>query len=181
VADLTQSAPFVGLTLPVKHGRAQLAGLPVGPMFSIAPFAGARDGVAQRLGGFPDPGQITQTAAGPLVWAGRETAFLFGTPPDLTGLAGVTDQSDGWAGLRLTGQDATAVLARLLALDLDSLPPGAGLRAQLNHLPVLLIHPVAEVFDLWSYRSMAGTMLHEIEGAMRGLAARRMLTGQDQG
>jgi len=181
VADLNPTPPFAGLPLPLNHGETRCHALPDGPITAIAPFPGMTDAVARALGGFPAPGQTLDTPAGPLVWAGREMAFLFGRPQDLpdltslTGLAAVTDQSGGWAGLRLSGPDAGAVLARLVALDLDRLTPPASARAQLNHLPLLLIHPEPGVHDLWSYRSMAGTLVHELDSAMRGLAARRAI------
>lgn len=173
MADLTETAPFAGLALPLERGACRLAALPMGPIAAIAPFPGRTAAVAARLGGFPEPGALLATQAGRLAWAGRETAFLFGAAPDLAGLAAVTDQSDGWAGLRLDGQDAAGVLARLAALDLAALAPGAALRAQLNHLPLLLIHPAAETYELWSFRSMAGTLAHDLAEAMTAVAARR--------
>ena len=45
----------------------------------------------------------------------------------LGGLAAVTDQSDAWAGLRLAGDAAREVLARLVPLDLG---PGLSRRAR---------------------------------------------------
>jgi sarcosine oxidase subunit gamma len=173
VAELRETAPFAGLHLPLTLGAVTAAALPMAQVHAVAPYPGRAADVAGRLGGFPAPGQVLDTPAGRLVWAGREAAFLWGTAPDLAGLAAVTDQSDGWAGLRLEGADAAEVLARLVPVDLATLGPPAAIRSQLNHLPLLLIHPAAEVFELWSYRSMAGTLVHEGEGAMRGLAARR--------
>lgn len=175
VAELREQAPFAGLDLPVTAGTCRLSALPPGPITAIAPYPGQTRAVAERLGGFPAPGGLLDTPAGPLAWAGRETAFLFGPAPDLSGLAAVTDQSDGWAGLRLEGEDAPHVLARLVALDLDALDAPAATRAQLNHMPLLLIHPRTGLWELWSYRSMAGTMRHELAEAMTRLAARRAL------
>ncbi len=88
----------------------------------------------------------------------------------------MTDQSDGWAGLRLEGPDAAEGLARLVPVDLAALAPPSAIRSQINHLPLLLIHPAPEVFDLWSFRSMAGTLVHEVQAALTGLAARRART-----
>lgn len=173
MAELRETSPFAGLELPVALGQARIAALPMGRIQSIAPWPGAEATVAERLGGFPEPGQVIDTAAGRLAWAGRAMALLFGTAPDLAGLAAVTDQSDGWAGLALEGADAAAVLARLVPLDLAAMVPPSCARSQLNHLPLLMIHPAPERFELWSYRSMAGTLVHEVEAAMRGVAARR--------
>jgi hypothetical protein len=175
VADLIETPPLAGQALPLTRGEAQLSALPPGPIHAIAPFPGQAAAVADLLGGFPRPGQVLSTPAGMLVWAGRETAFLFGPAPDLRGLAAVTDQSDGWAGLRLSGADAAAVLARLVPLDLDRLPAGSSARSLLNHQPLLLIHAEPGEYHLWSYRSMAATMVHEIETSMTRVAARRTL------
>ena len=175
MADLTPTPAFAGLTLPVRHGGCTLSALPLGPLTAIAPYPGQAAAVAARLGGFPEPGQVIATPAGRLAWAGRAAAFLFGSAPDLGGLAAVTDQSDGWAGLRLEGFDGLAVLSRLVPVDLATLQPPASLRSQLNHLPLLLIHAGPAVWELWSYRSMAGTLHHELVQAMAGVAARRAL------
>jgi sarcosine oxidase subunit gamma len=170
---LRETSPVAGLPLPLELGAARLTALPMGTLHAIAPWPGAERAVADRLGGFPEPGQVIDTASGRLAWSGRAAALLFGAAPDLAGLAAVTDQSDGWAGVRLDGADAVAVLARLVPLDLAALVPPAAARSQLNHLPLLLVHPAPEMFELWSYRSMAGTLVHELEAAMRGVAARR--------
>jgi sarcosine oxidase subunit gamma len=75
-------------------------------------------------------------------------------------------------GLRLSGPDAVEVLSRLVPLDLAQMPPRTSARSLLNHMPLLLIRG-DEGFEVWSYRSMAGTLLHELATAMRGVAARR--------
>lgn len=173
MADLGETPPFAGLHLPLALGLARAEALPMAQVHAIAPYPGRMAEVAARLGGFPAPGQLIRLPAGRMAWAGRETAFLWGTPPELDGLAAVTDQSDGWAGLRLSGADAAEVLARLVPIDLAGLAPPAAIRSMLNHLPLLLLQPAVEDYELWSYRSMAGTLVHEVAAAMRGLAARR--------
>lgn len=176
MAELSAHAPFDDPDLPLSLGECRLEALPMGRILSVAPYPGCEAAVADRLGGFPAPGEVRASGAARLVWAGRELAFLF-DPEDrqgegLEGLAAVTDQSDGWAGLRLSGTDAAEALARLVPLDLAAMPTGGSARSLLNHMPLLLIRTDAG-FELWSFRSMAGTMLHEIGTAMRGVAARR--------
>jgi sarcosine oxidase subunit gamma len=177
------------MSLPFRLGETMLEALPEGRILSVAPYPGHEAETAARLGAFPAPGECLALGGGRLVWAGRAMAFLF-DPDDpqeeeslagrLTGLAAVTDQSDGWAGLRLSGADAPDVLARLVPLDLALMPEGASARSLLNHAPLLLIRR-DDSFEIWSFRSMAGTILHEVETAMRAVAARRGPAGPGAG
>lgn len=151
--------------LPVTHGRATLAEFDPGPVTAIAPYPG------RIVPGFPAPGQVL----GPMVWAGRGMAFLLGTPaPDLGAEAAVTDQSDGWVWVMLSGPDAVAVLARLCPLDLRlaAFPPGTSARTMLQHLGALIIRDAPDSFRIAAFRSMARTLKHEIEAAMSAVAAR---------
>jgi sarcosine oxidase subunit gamma len=176
VPDLTSSLPFHVASLPNLPGSCRLEALPQSRILSVAPYPGREDEAARRLGAFPAPGEVHVLGAARLVWAGRGMAFLLnpaeGQGDGLAGIAAVTDQSDGWAGLRLSGPDAEEVLARLVPLDLAPMTPPASVRSLLNHMPLLLIRG-DEGFEVWSYRSMAGTLLHELATAMRGVAARR--------
>jgi sarcosine oxidase subunit gamma len=180
VADLAETAVFDGASLPLALGAGLLEALPAVPILSIAPYPGHEDEATKALGGFPAPGDCLALGGGRLVWAGRAMAFLF-DPDDLSeqglagrlaGVAAVTDQTDGWAGLRLSGDDAIDVLARLVPLDLAQMADGRSARSLLNHAPLLLIRR-DDAFEIWSFRSMAGTILHEVEAAMRAVAARR--------
>jgi sarcosine oxidase gamma subunit len=49
---------------------------------------------------------------------------------------------------------------------------GHALRSQLGHMPLHITHLKSGGFRLLSFRSMAGTMVHEIQRAMDHLAAR---------
>ena len=63
--------------------------------------------------GFPAPNRVLAAGGARIAWAGREAALLIGAAaPDLGAAAAVTAQEDGWAGLRLTGPAAAAVLRR---------------------------------------------------------------------
>jgi heterotetrameric sarcosine oxidase gamma subunit len=180
VADLIVTDPWAGLGLPFSVDGCRLDASPPGPIWSVAPYPGRISEVTAALGGsglgFPAPGQVIAAGAARIVWAGRETAFLIGAPPPagLEAQAALTDQSDGWAGLSLTGERSVAVLARLLPLDLraTSFPPGRSARGLLNHMPCLILRDTDAAFDLLVFRSMAGTAVHEVTDAMRGVAAR---------
>jgi sarcosine oxidase subunit gamma len=181
VAELIATGPFDGLSLPRTAGACAVAAHDPGPLASVAPFAGQAAAVAAALEplglAFPGPGGVAAGRNGArLVWTGRGQAFLMGAaPPDaLRAAAAVTDQTDGWAALRVEGRAAADVLARLVAIDLRpaALPPGRAARVLLNHMPAILIREGDNAFTLLVFRSMARTALHEIDAAMRMVAAR---------
>lgn len=155
---------------PVTHADTTLEEVNLGPITSIACFPGTLAEVTARLGAFPAPNRVS----GALVWTGPEQAFLLGAPaPDLTGIAAVTDQTGGWAALRLSGPKAAEALMRLYPLDLRPahFPPGTCARAPLGHMQSVLIAEEAG-FLLLVFRSMARTAWHEVEAALDALAAR---------
>ena len=183
MADLTVTEATDGLGLPLAMGDCTLSAQAPGTAWLIAPYPGrvAACSAALALLGlrFPAPGQGLAAGGRRIVWAGRDQAFLFGAaPPEgLAEHAALTDQSDGWAGLRLQGPDAEAVLARLVPLDLriGAFPEGHVARSLLGHMPLLIQRTGAETFALMTYRSMAGSAVQEIAHALKAVAARRRL------
>ena len=87
----------------------------------------------------------------------------------------MTDQTGGWAALRLTGPMAAEALMRLVPLDLRKF----GSRSGGPRAP----GPYADGadagrddgFTILVFRSMARTAWHEIEAALKMLAARKAL------
>jgi sarcosine oxidase subunit gamma len=141
----------------------------VGQITSIACFPGTLAEVSAKLGAFPAPNTVT----GNLIWTGPEQAFLLGAAPDLAGLAATTDQTGGWAALRLKGPKAADALMRLYPLDLRAthFPPDTCARSPLGHMQSILIHE-SDGFLILVFRSMARTAWHEIETALHALDAR---------
>ena len=155
----------------VNLAETTLAEVELGPITSIACFPGQRTKVAKALGPFPEP----DSHADGLCWTGPDQAFLIGRPaPDLTGIAAVTDQSGGWAAMRLTGPAAAEALARLVPLDLRRFGPGQAARTPIGHMQMVLMGQ-DEGFLILVFRSMARTAWHEIETALKMVAARRAL------
>ncbi len=155
----------------VTHAATTLAEADLGQITSIACFPGQQAEVSRALGGFPAP----NTHADGLCWTGPDQAFLIGRPaPELTGLAAVTDQSGGWAALRLTGPAAAEALMRLVPLDLRKVGAGQAARAPLGHMQMVLMGQ-RDGFLILVFRSMARTAWHEIEVALKMLAARKAL------
>jgi sarcosine oxidase subunit gamma len=178
VPDLIAKSPFAGRA-PLTLAQATLTGADLGQITSVAPFRGREKLLAKALKAlglaFPAPGRISAHGTARLVWTARDQAFLIGAAPaGLDGLAALTDQSDGWAALRLTGPGGEAVLARLYPLELRAavFPPGRVARAPFGHMSSIVIRTTPQQVELLVFRSMARTAWHEAEAAMRALAAR---------
>lgn len=176
MADLIPTPPLDAA--PLAAADAVLAVIDPGPLAQIARFHSLDDGVPAALAplglSFPEPGRVSAAGDLRLVWTGRDQAMLVGAPPPEGLRAALTDQSDGWVCLALTGPGAEAVLARLVPLDLRAaaFPPGRAARSGLNHMPLILWRE-GDGFRLMTFRSMARTAWAEIADAMRHLAARR--------
>lgn len=183
MADLNAKEPADLDRLTI--GTVTLSQTPAGPIWAVMPYPGAVDAASAALRAahgvpFPEPGRSHRSGAARIVWAGRALAFLFDAVPrsaDLATHAGLGDQSDAWTRLRLAGAGCTDVLARLVPVDLslEAFPEGASRRTGLGHMSALVIRAGPQAFDLLCLRSMAGTMVHELERAMRMCAARAAL------
>ena len=176
MARLLERTPCAGLGLPVTLDGAVLSEVVLGPVTSIAPFAGQAGAVAAALGApLPPPGQVVALDGGRLLWTGPGRALLIGrAAPDLSGLAAVVEQGDGMACVVLDGPAARDVLARLVPLDLrdHSFPEGATARTLLNHLAVTLTRVGKDAYEVIAMRSMAATLVRELREAMEHIRAR---------
>lgn len=162
--------------MPLVLAGTTLAELDHGPVTSIALFPGGDVSMLSTLDlTFPDPNRFVTAGEAMLVWTGRDQAFLIGAEaPELQ--AAVTDQSGGWATLTLTGPLAEAALARYVPLDFRSFGIGHAARTPLYHMQMILLRTGPQAFRIMVFRSMARTAWHEIEVALKSLAARLALT-----
>lgn len=158
---------------PCRYGQAALAPMPWVRITSVVPLAGTKHDL-------PPPGSTAKTGEARIIWMGRNLWFVLGDPPKFPGTA-QTDQSDGWAGFRLTGEGARDVLARLCPLDLhpDGFPEGATARSELAHMAAS-ITAEADGYLILVMRSFAGTALDELETAMRSVAAQEAMKGRGE-
>lgn len=164
---------------PLVVAGTTLAEVDAGAITSIARFPGQEDALNNTLNllgfSFPPPNSFAEVAGATLAWAGREQAFLIGAAcPDLGRAAAVTDQSGGWVTLSLTGPLAADALMRYVPLDLRlaHFPVGKSVRTPLYHMSMLLMRVADDSFRLMLFRSMARTAWHEIDVALKTLAAR---------
>lgn len=174
--ELIAKSALEGRRLTV--GTVMLAEADLGRVTSIALFPGGGKAVTRGLKALglamPEPNSFAEKKGARIIWTGREQAFLTGADcPALEGAA-VTDQTDGWTVLALTGAGAVDVLARLVPMDLRlaAFPVGGALRTQLNHMNVIILRTGDHAFEIMAFRSMARTAWHELEAAMQMLAAR---------
>ncbi len=180
MAELIAKPPCAGL-LPLTIGAMTLTGVAPERITSVAPFNGqsraVSAGLKKALGmALPDPGRATGREGARVVWMGRGQVFVLGpeAPVALGDHAALADQSDAWAVMRLEGAGAEDVLSRLCPLDFR--PPvfrrGHTARTELRHMMASVTKTGAGRFDIMVMRSFARTAVHDLETAMRSVAAR---------
>lgn len=180
MTDLTPKTAGAGL-LPVSVGRFDLHEVDMGPLYLVTPFKGQTEATSARLEqnigiGFPKPNERLSRQDVQCIWFGRDAALLAGasSPPELAGIAAVTDQSDAWVAVSLSGVGAEDVLARLVPLDLRSASFGNThtARSLVGHMSACISRTGPDSFLILVFRSMARTLVHELKEAMEALAAR---------
>ncbi|WP_299281106.1 sarcosine oxidase subunit gamma family protein [uncultured Tateyamaria sp.] len=181
MAELIAKTPFDGMA-PVTHGSVTLREVDLGVLTSIAPLKGQGKAAAAAFKeahgiAWPAPNRATGKEGGRAIWFGRETVLLAGPHVDarLAEHAALTDQSDGWSAVELSGADVEDVLARLIPVDLSAatFKRGHTARSQVQHMNGSITRTGADTFLILVFRSMAGTLRHDLERAMASVATRR--------
>lgn len=156
-----------------------LTPLDEGPIHLVAPFHGKTDAVSAVLTracslNFPEPGHAREHDGVRIEWFGLGQALLIGCAPPagLDDLALVSGQSDGWLRFALDVPDPEAVLARLVPIEVAAMKRGDVARSELHHVMVSVAR-TGEGWVIGCLRSFAGTVIHAVEDAARGVAARR--------
>jgi len=166
--------------LPQTIGTVTLSEVDAGVITLVAPFKGQKKEVSDALKasigvGFPAPNRMLGT--GPRVlWCAMGQALVMGVDcPDLP--AACMDHSDAWAIVRIDGVDAMAVLARLTPIDLRDgvFKRGHTARTLIGHMTAGITRLGAASFEVMVMRSMAATLVHDLEQAARNIAARTQL------
>ena len=179
MVDLKPKSPCAGL-LPLTVGSVTLEEVDAGTLTSLSPMGKAVDlsAALEAAHGMtlPEPNRSTRSEEARCVWFGRGEALLMGPVPHV-GLgdhAAVVDVSDGWAVVSLSGPDAVDVLARLVPVDLRARAFGEGqtVRTQVLHMSASITRTGEESFLVLVFRSMAQTLVHDLNQAMESVAAR---------
>lgn len=179
MVELREKSPCAEL-LPVTLGTVTAQEVAAGPIASLSPFgdASALAAALQKAHGVAMPKAGETTAKGDLrcIWFGmREVLLMGGTPdPALRAVAAVVDQSDAWAVVDLHGSGAVDVLARLVPLDLreSAFAVGQTARTQVVHMSASITRLEVDRFRIMVFRSMGGTLVHDLSQAMAAVAAR---------
>ncbi len=81
----------------------------------------------------------------------------------------LSNQSDSWAMLRITGAKCRSALERICPIDLDPsvFRPGAVARTVMEHLGTIIVREDDDTFLLLSARSSAQSFLHAVETSVR--------------
>lgn len=169
----------------VEIGDVILASSQPENIVSIMPFKGRGIAVNETLKsliniGLPTVGSVSSTKQARVMWTGHGQWFVVGSfshqtlANALSEQASVTDQSDAWVVLNLTGADVHDLLARLCPLDISTLGPKQTARSEFADV-FASITPVAGGIEVMVMRSYAKTVVQHVEAAMRRLAAQKAL------
>lgn len=168
-----------GDQLPREIGEIAMTEVTLDVVYAVAPFAGQTKAtsaaIKDQIGlGLSAVGRSTSGSAARVIWFGHQT-WLVTSKVALDGLAAVTDQSDAFAILRIAGAGVEDVLARLVPVDLRAhvFKPGHTAKTMLNHMSVTITRIDAQAFEIMAMRSMAGTLVHELDVAARSIAQSR--------
>ncbi len=180
MVELKAQSGCAGL-LPQSIGAVAIEEIKTGPITALLVKPGQSAALATALTAahglsWPAPGQRVSAGDAACQWFGRETALLIGVAPDagLAVHAGLSDQSDAWAAVSVSGTAVEAVLARLLPIDvrLAAFPVGHAARTLCQHVSVAVTRVSEDRFEILAFRSMAGTVVHDLTDAARAVAAR---------
>lgn len=181
MVELASLSPCSELPLPLSHGHAHLHEVDLGPLASLAPFKDQQKAVSDTLQkkygvGYPAPNEVQMRGAVKILWFGRDMALIAGVQPDpqLHRLAAITDQSDAWVAVELSGKNSVDVLARLVPVDMRATVArqGSTVRTLLGHMNASITPMGSDTFLILVFRSMAETLVHELQEAMEAVAAR---------
>lgn len=180
MTELTARTPGAGL-FPIEIGGITVREETPEAITAISPYRAREADLSAALEAahgmaLPGPGRSTGKAGARAIWFGRDMVMLVGPRAEaaLSDHAALTDQSDAWTVVRLDGAGARDVLARLTPLDLrdGQFKRGHTARSELAHMAASITRVGPEAWQIMVFRSLARTLAHDLETAMRGVAAR---------
>ena len=126
----------------------------------------------------PGPGKAAQGATYAAFWLSPDMWMIeapFATHEDIVAIlkphfgeaASLTEQTDAWARIDVTGTDLPAMFERLCAFDLRSHGPGAATRTVIEHLGCYVLIRAENHLSVLGPRSSAASLFHALETAAR--------------
>ena len=87
-------------------------------------------------------------------------------------LAYLSDQSDSWVTLRISGDRSLEALERICPLDIHpgSFPVGSVARTSMEHMATIIIHESEGSYLLLSLRSFAQSFLHAVTTSIKNIS-----------
>jgi len=181
-SQLTPTSPLLGFALKAPQAEcAEQTGMAI---ISVSMAKSGAKKLASAMKGeygvaLPLPGQYVAIKDGMIVSSARDQFFVCQkTHPDkllktllacCSGAATMTDQSDAWAQIMLTGAACTAIMERLCHIDTTSaaFPVGSAARTSIEHMGAIIarIKPAAkqtDAFMILTPRSSANDMAHAL-------------------
>lgn len=178
MAKLIARSPFEG-HLPITHGSVTAEEVQFDAITSVAPFNGQAEAVSKALDAaigcaLPAVGRFAEADGVHVAWSGLGQWFVLGKAPGPINGAAITDQTDAWGAVAISGDGARDVLERLVPIDIrpNVFEVGYAARTLLGHMNCLLMRVDADRYIALVFRSMAASAAHDIERAMRMVAAR---------
>ena len=160
-------------------GAVRIAEVTGKSIMSVSTPMGGEDALAAALrtahdADVPGAGQVTESGSTMFLGLARDQFFVLtedlGHWPEkrvaaaLNGAGYVTDQSDSWVILRVSGADSRAALARICPIDLHASVFGRGslARTSMEHLGAIIVAEGGDDFLVMSARSSAKSFLHAV-------------------
>ena len=91
----------------------------------------------------------------------------------------LSDQSDSWVMLSLSGGKSREVLERICPIDLHpaAFPPGSVTRTMMEHIGAIVVCETEDRYTLMALRSYAGSFLHALEVSIRNVNGNIQIQG----
>lgn len=174
MVKLIAKSPLAGQE-PLSIGSVTLAECPWSPIWMLSPGGDvatlgkalkSEHGVA-----WPGPGETDKE----IRWFDLHHVVLFLDPgPKVQAACYAVDQSDAWCRVTVSGDGARDVLARLTPLDLraSAFAVGQTARSDVQHMAGSVTRIGADSYEVMVFRSMAGTLWHDLARAAQAVSAR---------
>ena len=177
VVKLYSKSPLASIS-EIEIGTLKVEEVNLENIMSVQPFKGKGKLVSKalndRLGvGLPEVGKSINHKNNTVMWIGMNQFLLIGKKIEIKGAA-LTDQSDAWAVLSLTGKKTSDVMDRLCPVDTRALQSGDIVRSMIGHMSAI-IEKTDSGCKLMVFRAFARTLLHEVCNSMKSVIAQEKL------